>query len=140
MSVRPTNISKSHYELLSSLRYALRRFTHFSEEAARVAGIKPQQHQALLTIKGFPGRNHASIGELAERLRIRPNSAVGLVDRLSRLGLVKREPSSVDLRRVEIRLTTRGEALLRRLSTVHLRELRQLSPELHQLLGSIIKA
>jgi DNA-binding MarR family transcriptional regulator len=140
MPSRSPGISKAHYELLASLRYALRRFTHFSEDAARRAGLKPQQHQALLSIKGFHGKDHASIGELAERLRVRHHSAVGLVDRLGRLGLVRREPSAVDRRRVEIRLTARGEALLRRLSAVHLRELRQLGPELHQLLGSIIQA
>jgi len=133
-------ITKSHYELLAGLRYALRRFLHFSEDAARTAGLKPQQHQALLSIKGFPGRDRVSIGELAERLQVRHHSAVGLVDRLGQRGLVRRVPSPVDRRRVEIRLTARGETLLRRLSAAHLEELRQLGPELHRLLGVITKA
>src|ERR1051326_605649 len=61
-------ITQSHYETLASWRQALRRFLQFSQEAARRAGIPPQQHQALLAIKGFPERDHVSVGELAERL------------------------------------------------------------------------
>ena len=96
-AVPPTRrITKSHYELLSALRHALRRFLRFSEEAAHAAGLEPQQHQALLAIKGFPGRDHASIGELAERLQVRHHSAVGLIDRLARRGLVRRAPAAAD--------------------------------------------
>jgi DNA-binding MarR family transcriptional regulator len=134
-SVRP--ITKEHYELLAALRHALRRFLHFSQTAAAAAGLTPQQHQALLAIKGFPGRDHVSVGELAGQLHLRHHSVVGLVDRLGRRQLVRREPSKVDRRRVEVRLTARGETLIRRLSAVHLVELREHGPELHRLLGSI---
>lgn len=134
----PSGIAKSHYELLAALRHALRRFLSFSKEAARSSGLTPQQHQALLAIKGFPGRDHVAIGELAECLQLRHHSAVGLVDRLARRNLLRRMRSRVDRRRVEVRLTVRGERLLERLSAVHLREIRQLGPELHKLIGSII--
>jgi DNA-binding MarR family transcriptional regulator len=130
-------IAKSHYEVLAALRLALRRFLGFSEKAARGAGLTPQQHQALLAIKGFPGRDYVSIGELAESLQLRHHSAVGLVDRLSGRKLLRRGRSQIDRRRVEVRLTVRGEKVLERLSAVHLRELRQLGPELHKLIGSI---
>lgn len=133
-------ITKSHYEMLAALRYALARFLHFSQEAARAAGLTPQQHQALLAIKGFPGRDAASIGALAERLQLRHHSVVGLVDRLVRRQLVRRVSSPLDRRRVDLELTARGESLLRRLSTSHLRELRQHGPELHRLLAKVINA
>jgi len=132
-------LTKAHYELLAALRHGLRRFLGFSQEAARAAGLTPQQHQALLAIKGFPGRDTVSVGELAERLQLRHHSVVGLVDRLARRGLLRRVPSRVDRRRVEVLLTARGHALIARLSAVHLRELRQLGPELHRLIGTIIK-
>src|SRR6185437_8050458 len=74
-------VSQAEYETLAELRYSLRQFMHFSEVAAHVAGITPQQHQALLAIKGFPG-GQITIGELAERVQVRHNSAVGLVDPL----------------------------------------------------------
>ncbi|MEO6753630.1 MAG: helix-turn-helix domain-containing protein, partial [Chthoniobacteraceae bacterium] len=75
-------LSKSQYEVLAAFRFALRRFLRFSEDAATAAGITPQQHQALLAIKGFPARDRVTVGELAERLQIRHHSAVGLIDRL----------------------------------------------------------
>jgi DNA-binding MarR family transcriptional regulator len=130
-------LSKLHYERLAAFRHALRRFQRFSEEAARAAGLAPQQHQALLAIKGSPGRDYASVGEVAERLQLRHHSAVGLVDRLVRRQLVRRSPSAEDRRRQEVRLTARGEALLARLSTAHVQELRQLGPELRSLLKSM---
>src|SRR5260221_2588954 len=73
---------KAQYETLAAFRYALRRFIRFSEKAAEVAGITPQQHQALLAIKGFPGRDRVAVGELAERLQLHHHSTVGLIDRL----------------------------------------------------------
>src|SRR3979490_1435689 len=74
------NVSKKEYEMLASFRYALRQFLHFSEQAAIAAGITPQQHQALLAIKGYPGRDCILVRELAERLQIRHHSAVELID------------------------------------------------------------
>ncbi len=133
----PQKITVAHYRTLAALRRALRRFLHFSQETAHTAGIPPQQHQALLAIKGFPGRDYASIRELAEHLHVKHHSAVGLVDRLSRRGLVRRQPSEKDRRQVEIRLTARGEALLRRISAAHLEELRQIRPELRRILEVI---
>ena len=130
-------LAQSHYEKLAAFRHALRRFQRFREDAARAAGLAPQQHQALLAIKGSPGRDFASVGELAERLQLRHHSAVGLIDRLNRRQLVRRSPSAADRRRQEVRLTARGEALLARLSAAHLRELRQLGPELQRLLKAV---
>jgi DNA-binding MarR family transcriptional regulator len=130
-------ISKAHYELLAELRHALRRFQRFSRDAARAMGLSPQQHQALLAIKGHPGRGFVSIGELAERLQVRHHSAVGLVDRLVRKKLVRRAPSAVDGRRVEVRLSPQGEAKIERLSAAHLRELRQLGPGIRSVLASM---
>ncbi len=138
MPARPPLLAKSHYERLASLRHTMQRFLRFSADAARLAGLTPRQHQALLAIKGFPGRDYVSVGELAGRLHLRHQSAVGLVDRLARRQLVRRQPSPTDRRRVEVRLTARGEMLIRRLSAAHWRELRQLGPELRRALDAIL--
>jgi DNA-binding MarR family transcriptional regulator len=130
-------ITKSHYELLAELRHTLRKFHRFSREAARIAGLTPQQHQAMLAIKGFVGRDFVSVGELASRLHIRHHSAVGLVDRLSRRGLVRRTVSCADRRRVDVRLTPAGEAKVERLSEAHLREIQLLGPGLRRILRSM---
>jgi DNA-binding MarR family transcriptional regulator len=132
-------LSKHQYELLASFRYALRRFLHFSESAANAAGITPQHHQALLAIKGFPGRESLSVGELAERLQIRHHSAVGLVDRLVAEKLVRRESSAGDHRQVMVRLTARGESILEKLSELHQTELKTLGPELRRMLARLGK-
>jgi DNA-binding MarR family transcriptional regulator len=122
--------SKSTYEKLAAFRYALRQFLHFSETAAHAAGVTPQQHQALLAIKGFPKRDQVSVGELAERLQLRHHSTVGLIDRLATERLVERKPAGDDRRRVLVQLTARGEQMLARLSSAHTEQLKSLAPEL----------
>lgn len=132
-----TRLSTADYRTLAQFRYLLRSFAAFSEEAAVGAGLTAQQHQALLAIKGFPGRDRATVGELAERLGLRHHSAVGLVDRLAARGLVRREVDPADRRQVLIRLTRRAEALLARLSLAHREELRRLAPLLRMLLDQL---
>jgi DNA-binding MarR family transcriptional regulator len=132
-----TRLTKTEYELLAAFRYALRRFLRFSEESARAVGIEPQQHQALLAIKGFPGRDRITISELAERLQIRHHSAVGLASRLVANGLAAREPDPGDRRQVYLTPTPRGEALLEQLAAAHREELRRLGPEIHALLARL---
>ena len=128
-------VTQAEYETLAALRYSLRKFLHFSEETARSAGLTPQQHQALLSVKGAPGgAARITISQLAERMQIRHHSAVGLVDRLAAQGLLRREPSRVDRRRVFVRLSTKGAAVLERLSAAHKDELRRTLPELHELM------
>ena len=132
-------ITKPQYEALAAFRFALRRFLRFSEEAAEAVGVKPQQHQALLAIKGFPGRDHVTVGELAERLQIRHHSAVGLLDRLVSKKLALRDVSATDRRQVRIKLTARGEAVLEQLSAAHHEQLRRMGPELRGLMKSLGK-
>ena len=133
-------VTKAEYELLAAFRYALRQFLHFSEAAAASIGLTPQQHQALLAIMGFPGRAHVTIGELADRLQIRHHSAVGLVDRLAGLGLVRREPARADRRQVYVQLTPNGTEILEQLTAVHYDELYRLRPQLHALLDRLAGA
>lgn len=123
-------ISPAEYRALAEFRYELRRFLHFSEQAARAAGLEPQQHQLLLAIKGLPTSKDASVGELAERLQIQHHSTVELADRLSAKGLVRRKRDSEDRRQVLLELTAKGEKTLRELALHHREELRSTGPEL----------
>ncbi len=134
---RPRQLKKAQYETLAEFRYALRQFIHFSESAAEAAGITPQQHQALLAIKGFPGRDIVTVGELAERLQLRHHSVVGLLNRLVAEKLVVRSSSAEDRRKVIIRLTSRGETVLATLSWLHSKQLKRVSPELGLLLRQL---
>lgn len=130
-------LSKSDFEALAAWRYELRRFLRFSEEAAAAEGLSPQQHQALLAIKGFPGRESMTIGELADQLQVRHHTAVGAVDRLVAEKLVTRKEARDDRRKVLVTLTKRGERLLSKLSSAHRDELRRLDPTFRALLDRI---
>jgi DNA-binding MarR family transcriptional regulator len=130
-------ITKAHYETLAEFRYALRKFLRFSEEAAHAANVTPQQHQGMLAIKGFPGRDQVMIGELAERLQIKHHSAVGLVDRLVAEKYVRRVPDQKDNRQVHLKLTTRGEAVLEKLSATHQEQLRRMGSQIESLLKAL---
>jgi len=123
--------------MLAEFRYSLRKFLRFSENAAQAAGLTPQQHQAMLAIKGFPGREQINIGELADRLQILHHSAVGLADRLVAEKYVRRLHTGKDRRQVHLALTPRGEAVLEKLSTTHRQQLRHLGPRLNHLLESL---
>jgi len=118
-----TNHHPIDYSALANFRYEIRRFLNFSENAARAAGVEPQQHQALLALKGLPAALPATVGALAERLQIRHNSAVDLSHRLEAKGLLKRTRSHSDAREVLLHVTPRGERILERLSISHRDEL-----------------
>ena len=134
---RSKTLAKADYEALAQFRYLLRNFLSFSEEAAREANLTAQQHQALLAIHGFPGRQCVVMGALAERLHLRHHSTVGLVDRLCGKALVRRRRDPLDRRRVQLALTAKGRSLLRRLSLTHRDELRRLAPLLRRLLTHV---
>ncbi len=129
-----SSLTKADYELLAQFRYTLRRFLGFSEAAAQAGGVTPQQYQALLAIEGYPGRNWVTIGELAEQMQVAHHSAVGLVDRMEALNLVRRSAAKNDRRRVEVRLTAKGLTALEKLYRVHRAELRSIGPRLIGLL------
>ncbi len=135
----PMEIPITSYQALAEFRYQIRRFMHLSEQMARTAGIEPQQHQLLLTVKGLHPDKKATISELAERLQIRHHSTVELVNRLAERGLVERQRDTEDLRRVIVQLTDQGEEVLRQLSIVVLAELRQTGPALVQALSGLIE-
>jgi DNA-binding MarR family transcriptional regulator len=133
------DLTTDEYRALGEFRWLLRRFLHFSEQAARAAGLEPQQHQLLLALRGFPTDQPVTIGDLAEQLLLQHHSTVELVDRSARLGLVERQRDETDRRRVIVRLTAAGEAILRALSLPHRQELRTAGPALVQALHTLLR-
>ena len=123
-------LALSDYQELAELRYQVRRFLHFSEQAARDMELEPQQHQLMLALKGLPSGMHPTIGTLAERLQLQHHSTVELVNRLSAGGLVRRSRADDDRRQVLLVLTPKGEKVLRELSVGHKAELRTRGPAL----------
>jgi DNA-binding MarR family transcriptional regulator len=114
-------LEAADYQALAEFRYQIRKFLRFSEEVARKSGLKPQQHQLMLALKAASGGTGARIGYLAERMQIQHHSAVELVDRLVKKGLVLRSRSRAgDRREVHVTLTEKGEHVLANL-TLHTR-------------------
>lgn len=122
------DVSDREYRVLAAFRYTLRHFLRFSEQAAEAVGLTPHQHQALLAVRGAEGP--VTVGALAEQLQVRHHSAVGLVDRLVRGGLLERRPVPADRRAVRLALTARGGRLLERLTAAHRQELSRIRADL----------
>jgi DNA-binding MarR family transcriptional regulator len=126
------DLSSAEYRELLEFRTAIRRFLRWSEEQATALGITPAQHQLLLAIRGHQGRGGGgpTIGDVAESLLLRHNSAVGLVDRAVTAKLIERRSDPEDQRLVRLRLTALGARRLRQLAGLHLAELRRMMPAL----------
>ena len=129
---RRFKLTTRDYGQLAAFRHLLRRFLRFSESAAAEVGLSAQHYQAMLILRSSPDDRRVSIVDLAQHLLIKHNSAVGLVDRLAQQGLIVREPSASDRRKVELRLTTRGRQVLARLAGMHRRELQRIGPDLQR--------
>ncbi len=128
-------LSKEQYAAIAAFRFELRRFLAFSEGAATAFGLPSQQHQALLAIAGHAGP--FTVGGLAEHLLVAPHTATELASRMAEAGLVTKTTSNQDRRRVELALTPKAEALLHRLTSAHLEELKTLEPALARALGRL---
>jgi DNA-binding MarR family transcriptional regulator len=116
------------YTKLLEFRTALRRFLRWSEAEAKAAGLTPAQHLLLLAVRGHPGEEGPTIGELSEYLVLRHHSVVELIDRAAKAGLVRRERDPDDHRVVRLALTADGRRRIEQLSQLHLEELRRLGP------------
>lgn len=119
-------VNKHDFETLSDFRYQIRKFVRFSEEVARQHGITPLQYLVLLHIKGYPGREWATVGELAERLQTQQHGVVALISRCEKLGFVERRRSAEDRRRIEVHLLEDGQRVVARIARLHQAQLTSL--------------
>ena len=120
-------MSKTDFETLAGFRYQLRRFLRFSEEVTHRNGVTPLQYLLMLQIKGFPGREWATVAELAERLQAKHHGVVSLVSWCEAAGWVQRTASRNDKRCVEVHLTGAGEECLEQLARLHREELQSVN-------------
>lgn len=121
------------YQRLLELRTGLRRFLRWSEQLANSVGLTPMQHQLLLAIRGHPERWAPAISDVAQSLLVRHNSAVELVDRAVRAGLVQRVPDDDDARVVRLELTPSGRERLEALAAATMEEVARLAPRMEPL-------
>ena len=132
-------MTSAEFRALAEFRYQIRIFLNRSEQAARHAGLEPQQYLLLLALRGLPASRVASIRDLAERMQLCHHSVVELVDRLERRSLLRRERSRGDRRQVIAHLTPRGEKILTRLAKQRIVELRTAAPALVRALTAVIR-
>lgn len=140
MYVRDSDILKHPDVLLATLaefRYTLRQFLQFSEHAATAAGLQAQQYQLMLQVAAASSATRVTVAYAAERMGLKHNSAVELIDRCEREGLVLRHEDTEDRRRTLLQLTRKGERLLERLAGDHARELTVLAPQLIRTLDRV---
>ncbi len=141
MSDQPSSsgdLSIAEYPSLAEFRYQIRKFLHFSGQAARANHLESQQHQLLLAIKGLPPGQRPTIAELASRLLIQHHSAVELINRSCERGAIKKTHGSEGRREVIVTLTPVGEKLLSKLSVAHHEELETTGPELAKALKKLM--
>jgi DNA-binding MarR family transcriptional regulator len=134
MTIDVGELHDGDYAALADFRFALRQFQAFSDARAKETGLTPQQHQALLAIRGAEA-GQSTIGYVAQRMMLKPHSTTGLIDRLETLGLVTRHVVPEDRRRAELRLTDKAGTLLATLSATHREEIRRLKPLLEGMLS-----
>jgi DNA-binding MarR family transcriptional regulator len=125
-------LSQLDFERLLEFRVTLRRFQRWSEDQAQAAGLTHVQHQLLVAIKGHPGGEPPTVGDLAGYLLLRPHSTVELVDRAELAGLVQRTRDLADGRVVRVRLTPEGDQILQQLTRAHLERLHELATVLDE--------
>src|SRR3979490_216123 len=134
------SMSPAEFRALAEFRYQIRQFLNGSEQAARAAGLEPQQYLFLLAVRGLPAGHTATIRELAERMQLRHHSTVEMVNRLERQQLLRRERSRAERRQVVLHLTPRAEKILSRLARQRIEELRTAAPTLVRALTTAIRS
>jgi DNA-binding MarR family transcriptional regulator len=132
----PPQLTREDFEHLLAFRTSLRRFQRWSEDQAKAAGLTHVQHQLLVAIKGHPGSEPPTVGDLAEYLLLRHHSAVELLDRAVAAGLVRRVTDARDGRVARVRLTAKGDRILMQLTPSHLLELHSLAAILDDLVAA----
>src|SRR6185312_5693717 len=132
------NLTLAEYRRLSELRFQIRRFLRFSEDAARSRKLEPQQHQTLLAIKGAPAGEDPTIAFLAKRMQLAHHTMVELVDRVVEKGLAQRKPSTTDRRSTLVQLTPEGSKVLSELSTITYEQLQTKFTEMLEALQDVV--
>lgn len=130
-------VTERDYARLLAVRTRLRQFEAWSADQAATQGLTAHQHQLLLAVRGHTGASGPTIGQVADYLMVRHNTAVELADRVQELGLVSRTRDDDDHRVVRLQLTAQGRHRLRELAGAHVEELSRLARMIDSLVGEL---
>lgn len=106
-----TQRSEETQEILDSFRRIVRVLRESSRAAEQRVGLSGAQLFVMSALKREP---QLSINELAERTRTHQSTVSVVVSKLVERGLVARSSSASDARRLILKLTPEGRALLKR--------------------------
>jgi DNA-binding MarR family transcriptional regulator len=132
-------VTLADYRALAELRYRIRHFLQEGDLAAKRVNLEPQQYLTLLAIRGLPAGAVATIGTLAERLALKHNSAVELINRMEKHGLVRRVRHEDDRREVRVVLSARGQRVLEKVASLRISELRADGAGLANAISALVK-
>lgn len=134
----PVGISSSDYRALAELRCRIRHFLSESDQAARRVGLEPQQYLLLLMVRGLPEGMTPTVRVLAERLGLKHNSTVELINRMELHGYVQRKRNAHDRRHVLVLLERPGLKLLERVARQRITEVRTGGAELVNAMTAVL--
>ena len=138
-SAPQNDVTLSDYRALAEFRYQIRRYLALGDQSAEAAGVRSRQYQLLLALKGLPEGMEPTITNVADRLGIRHHSAVELVSRLEKRGLVKKQRSDIHRSFVFVRITKEGERIIRNLVASRKADLQVAGPILVKALTTLTK-
>jgi len=115
---------------LRELARAYQAFSNYSAKHLRQLGLTPAQFDILATLGNTPGM---SMNRLAEKTLVTKGTLTGIVDRLEKRGLVRREVPEGDRRSFIIELTPEGRQVFEQVFPAHIAYLKRrfddLSPD-----------
>ncbi len=116
--------------VMRELTHAYQAFAAYSERHVRELGLTPAQFDVIATLGNTQGMY---MGELAERTLVTKGTLTGIVDRLEKKRLVRREVPPDNRRCFTIVLTPEGEQMFAEVFPAHIAYLKerfgQLSPQ-----------
>jgi len=128
--------------VLDSIRRIVRALRLFDREAERYAGLSGAQLFVLGNLRGNVWGKGMSVNELAERTHTDQSSVSVVIEKLVRVGLVRRERSRRDARSVELSLTAKGKRVLGRTPGAAqermIAALKGFSPQRREMLGELL--
>jgi DNA-binding MarR family transcriptional regulator len=113
-SSAPTdNPAKSEVDsIVETIIYLYTESRRITKGMAREVGLTGPQLTVIKLLESFAD---LSLSSLSERIRAQNSTVTGIIDRMEREGLVRRERSTVDRRVVHIRLSDKGLKLARQI-------------------------
>ena len=98
--------------IVETIIYLYTESRRLTKDMAREVGLTGPQLTVIKLLESF---DNLSLSSLSERIRAQNSTVTGIIDRMEREGLVRRERSTTDRRVVHIRLSDKGQKLARQI-------------------------